>query len=116
GCGIRSTAAIAAAAARHRRRRAELSLVRRIIALRTSMTRTSGGFPLRRGDFFECWHDHAGHGVDPHKVIFDGLDPGNTFCGYMDRSAMPLIEQRARKVHNSVAHHDVDEADWSPRL
>ena len=55
-------------------------------------------------------------GSTPHKVIFDGLDPGNPFCGDADRPAMPLIEQCARKVHDSVAHHDVNEADRSPPL
>src|SRR5262249_25580319 len=81
-----------------------------------SATRASGGFPPRRGDLFECGHDHPGHGVDPHKVIFDGLNPGNTFCGHADRAAVALIEQRARKVHDSVAHHDVNEADRRPGL
>src|SRR6516225_6084304 len=54
------------------------------------------GLSLRRGDF-SCRYDHPGHGVDPHKVIFDGLDPGNTFRGHADRPALPLIEQRARR-------------------
>jgi hypothetical protein len=44
------------------------------------------------------------------------LTPGIPFCGYADRPAMPLIEQCAREVHDSVAHHDVNEADRSPRL
>src|SRR6516162_337139 len=75
----------------------------------------SEGLSLRRGDFL-CRYDHPGHEVDPYKVIFDGLDPGNTFRGHADRPALPLIEQRARKVHDSVAHHDVNETDWSPPL
>ena len=29
---------------------------------------------------------------------------------------MPLVEQRAGKVHDSIAHHDGDEPDWSPWL
>jgi len=54
--------------------------------------------------------------VDPYEVIFDGLHAGNPFCGHADRPAMPLIEQCAREVHDSVAHHDVNEADRSQRL
>src|SRR5262245_64199995 len=80
-----------------------------------SATRTSGGFPLRRGDFL-CRHDHPGHRVDPDKMIFDGLNSGNVFRGHADRPAMPLIEQRAREVHDSVSHNHVYESDWSPRL
>jgi len=47
-----------------------------------------------------------------HEAIFDALDSGNTFCGHADRIAVPFIEQRARQVHNSVAHYHVDEAQF----
>src|SRR5215831_2817036 len=79
-------------------------------------TWASGSFPLRLGDFFECRHDHPGHRVDPDKMIFDGLDPGDIFRGRADRPALPLIQQRARKTHDPVADHDIDETDRGPSL
>src|SRR6516225_1046995 len=60
--------------------------------------------------------DHPGHRVDPDKMIFDGLDPGDIFRGRANRPALPLIQQRARKAHDPVADHDIDESDRGPPL
>ena len=51
---------------------------------------------------FECRHDHPRHWVNPHEAIFDSLDAGNPFGSHADRTALTLIEQCARKVHDSV--------------
>src|SRR5215831_17951139 len=49
-------------------------------------------------------------------MIFDRLDPGDIFRGRADRPALPLIQQRARKAHDPVADHDIDETDGGPSL
>ena len=49
-------------------------------------------------------------------MIFNGLDPGDIFRGRANRPALPLIQQRARKAHDPVADHDIDESDRGPPL
>src|SRR5262245_38549895 len=115
-CATRPASAIASCAGSAPAAAAQSTLKTKLSrSQQRSATRASGGFPLRRGDLL-CRHDHPGHRVDPDKMIFDGLNSGDVFRGHTDRAAVALIEQRARKVHDSVAHHHVDESDRRPRL